>query len=342
MSTAARLRSALGTPRRLLAVLGVLIAVGGVTIGVVREGSASPEPVLIETEQAELTFSRLADPARTIVRDADTGALLAQLTDGSRTALLTGPVRTFAEPKFTDATVTTNKWVRLLPEPWNPRDRHASWFRSWLDRVSQSDKPDVLAVAFQYVYGADKRTNDNGVPYRGDAGFGPWSRKHPGYRQEGSDFYDYLGIPWTFPNGNRETPDPEQYRDLDCSGFIRLVYGYRMGIPLRNTNTPGRGLPRRAFAIAKYGPGTVIIENRHRPATDYERLQPGDLVFFNNDADGLIDHSGIYLGVDSGGHYRFISSRATANGPTMGDLGGLALLDGGGYYSRAFRTARRL
>jgi hypothetical protein len=50
----------------------------------------------------------------------------------------------------------------------------------------------------------------------------------------------------------------------------------------------------------------------------------------------------MYLGIDSGGHHRFISSRKTANGPTLGDTGGRSILDGTGFYAVAFRSARRL
>ena len=56
-----------------------------------------------------------------------------------------------------------------------------------------------------------------------------------------------------------------------------------------------------------------------------------------------IEHSGIFLGVDSKGHYRFISSRSQANGPTFGDAGGTSILDGrDAYWAVRFRTARRI
>ena len=55
-----------------------------------------------------------------------------------------------------------------------------------------------------------------------------------------------------------------------------------------------------------------------------------------------IDHVGIFLGRDDVGNDRFISSRKTANGPTMGDLAGRSVLNGTGYYASAFRTARRV
>jgi hypothetical protein len=129
---------------------------------------------------------------------------------------------------------------------------------------------------------------------------------------------------------------------VDCSGFLRLVYGYRLGYPLRNRNTAGDGLPRRAFAMSEYGPGTEVIAPGG--SRDYRALQSGDLVFFNIDpSDGpQADHSGIFLGVDSSGHYRFISSRTRANGPTMGDDGYAAILDGDGHFASALRNVRRL
>jgi hypothetical protein len=55
-----------------------------------------------------------------------------------------------------------------------------------------------------------------------------------------------------------------------------------------------------------------------------------------------LDHVGIFVGIDSDGHYRFMSSRERANGPTFGDLGGTSLLDDGGMYSRGWRAARRI
>jgi cell wall-associated NlpC family hydrolase len=73
-------------------------------------------------------------------------------------------------------------------------------------------------------------------------------------------------------------------------------------------------------------------------------VQAGDLVFFDADPeDGpAVDHVGLYLGRDDGGHLRFLSSRKGANGPTLGDTRGASLLDGAGLYARAFRSARRL
>ena len=328
--------------RRMLAVLAVAVGVTGIAVGLARAGTPTPaassDPAVPPAGQ--LQYQRLDAPARTIAR-APAGEVVATMTDGARTVALLGPVRTFADPDFTAATVTTTAWVRLMPQEWSSGTERQPWFQPWLDHSLGDTSPDMFALAQQYLRGQPADTDRAGVTYRGDAGFGP-EATGAGTRQENSDFYDYLAVSWTFPNGRQETPDPQRYRDVDCSGFLRLVLGYRMGYPLRNTNVPGPGLPRRAYAIATFGPGTVVIPDRGATARDYTALQPGDLVFFNVDAHPQIDHAAIYLGLDNTGHHRFLSSRGKANGPTLGDLGGTSLLDDGGHYSRGFRTARRL
>ena len=87
-----------------------------------------------------------------------------------------------------------------------------------------------------------------------------------------------------------------------------------------------------------------------------ERLQPGDIVFFDADPDdncnrsaSVIDHVGIYLGQDDVDpavpgrrpRPRFISSRKTVNGPTTHDVGGPSALDGDTHFGRGFVAARR-
>jgi cell wall-associated NlpC family hydrolase len=161
-------------------------------------------------------------------------------------------------------------------------------------------------------------------------------------RLEANDFYDYLGVSWRFPDVGRVRPESRRYGSLDCSGFVRMVLGYRLGYPLRGSNGPGPGLPRRAFAIQKYGAGVEVVPDREVTATAYDSLQPGDLVFFQTEGGPQIDHMGIYLGVDSNGGHRFMSSRVKANGPTMGDIGGTSLLDDEHFYSRGWRAARRV
>ncbi|WP_133901803.1 NlpC/P60 family protein [Actinophytocola oryzae] len=286
-------------------------------------------------------FDRLDNPGRTVVRD-QAGTVLATFTDGARTVALTGPSRTFADARFTDATVTSTTWVRLAPEPWAPGAEKAAWFGPWFDAAMKDTSPDVFDTAMQYFDGAADETNPEGLQFRGDAIFGPV--EPAGYaRLEQSDFLDYLGIPYRFPDSGRKEPKPEHRGALDCSGFVRMVYGFRLGYPLLGSNDPGPGLPRRAWAIAQNGPGVALIPNKGTRVTDYNALQPGDLVFFEVEGSvDELDHVGVFVGVDSAGHYRFMSSRERANGPTFGDLGGTSLLDDGGMYSKAWRAARRI
>lgn len=286
-------------------------------------------------------FERLDAPARTVLRDAS-GAVLATFTDGARTVVLNGPRRTFREPAATAASVNTTAWVRLIPAPWQAGSENAGWFAEWYSAASRDTAPDVLEIATQYLAGAPAEKDGKGVRFRGDATFGPVKATGVG-RSEQSDFYDYLGIDWSFPDGPSEKHDPTRYGAVDCSGFIRLVYGYRLGLPLLGTNNAGPGLPRRAYAIADSGPGVLLVPNKLTRATNYGVLQPGDLVFFEvEDGPDQLDHSGIYLGLDDRGHHRFISSRERIDGPTLGDVGGTSLLDDGGHYSTAWRSARRL
>jgi cell wall-associated NlpC family hydrolase len=335
--------------REVSRVLVVSAAVATVGIGAVLTGCSSStvgrggaaNPPDVRQDQLELRFERVTSPARTVVVDRK-GAVAAVFTDGARTVNLTGPTRTIREPKATEATVTTTSWVRLAPQPWSAGAERAAWFEPWFTKARADTSPDVLAVATEYVIDAADARDADGVRFRGDASFGPVAGTGAG-RLERSDFYDYLGLPWDFPDSGQEAADPERYGAVDCSGFVRLVYGYRLGLPLRGSNDPGPGLPRRAYAIAEHGPGVLLVPNEGGRATSYDSLQPGDLVFFEvEDGPDQLDHVGIYLGVDNSNHHRFISSRERIDGPTMGDVGGTSLLDDGGHYSTAWRAARRL
>jgi hypothetical protein len=96
--------------------------------------------------------------------------------------------------------------------------------------------------------------------------------------------------------------------------------------------------------MAETGPGTVVLPDTGGPPSNLAALQAGDLLFFDLDQapDRRIDHVAIYLGRDTGGQHRFVSSRRMADGPTLGDLGGTSVLDDGGHYARSFRAAKRL
>ncbi len=294
----------------------VLIAVAAVAL------VAAVVPIVMSPGPDSWAATRLTAPSRTVVRDAK-GALVAEFTDGARTVSLVGPSRTWREPGL-DVSVTNDRWVRLMPMPFD--GSFGSSERDWLVKAVADRSPDLLVIAFEYVAGAPAIERD-GLRIAKDADYGP--PLADGTRAEGSDFNDFLGVPWTYGT-TVDRPEASQFGSLDCSGYIRMVYGYRLGTPLVQARGGG-GMPRRARYQADYG-------------VPIEVPQVGDLLFFDADpSDGsAIDHAGIYLGLDSSGHRRFISSRKTANGPTMSALGGESIIDGSGYWASAFRSVRRV
>ncbi len=286
-------------------------------------------------------YIRAEDPPRTLVLD-ESGSTVATLTDGSRTGVFRGPARTFAEPRATEATVATRDWVRVAPLPWRLGGEHDAALGRWLTKALGDRGIDVLGIAMQYRRHAPDLFDAKGVRYAGRAFFGPVI---DGERVSDSDFTDYLGVPWTYSDGVVRQPEPIRKDSLDCSGFLRMVFGYRSGYPLGWDPGDGR-LPREVRDLATGGPGPVIIaDSGVRPsAKQLGRLQTGDLLLFDLDPeDGpLLDHSAIFLGLDSLGQPRFISSRKMYNGPTMGDKNGASVLSGDGVLAQAFRLARRI
>ncbi|MFE7767315.1 NlpC/P60 family protein [Streptomyces sp. NPDC057438] len=113
----------------------------------------------------------------------------------------------------------------------------------------------------------------------------------------------------------------DRARSVDSSGCVRLVYGYRSGFPLNSRDgAAGNGLQWTPYAIARGRLGVPVIPLTDRRPAVIQQLQPGDLVFFKTRElpGGRIGHIGIYLGLDTADHPRFISSRENAGGPTMG------------------------
>ncbi len=282
---------------------------------------------------------------RTEVRDSMNN-WLATLTDGAYTVTLAGPVRTFSEPTAAH-TVTHEVWVRTLPAPFDG-DVDTTWLAHAL-KANEEAVPDVLEIATQYIEGAPAIFECD-LQIAGDASYGPLKN---GKREEGSDFNDYLGIEWVYSE-KVDKPEKRQRHCLDCSGFVRMVWGYRHHLPgygyadtvplCLEPQPYHSAIPRRSFEIYDAAPGVIIVSNIGVQVKDFSPLGIGDLVFFDaDDSDGTqIDHVGIYLGLDAGNHYRFISSRKGANGPTLGDTRGKSILDGTGLYARSFRAVRRL
>ena len=284
-------------------------------------------------------------PARVEVPDA-AGRWLATLTEGAYTATLAGPVRTFAEPAVA-ATVTHSTWVRTLPATFDGKV-DATWLECAL-RANEHAIPDVLAIAMQYIERAPALVAEGSI-FAGMADYGPW---RDGAREEGADFNDYLGVTWTYP-GKVDKPEKRQWQCLDCSGFMRIVWGYRHHLPgagyadtvplCLEPRADRSAIPRRAFQMYEAAPGVLVVPDSGAQVADFSSLGVGDLVFFDADeSEGTqIDHLGMYLGLDAGKHHRFISSRKGANGPTFGDYKGKSILDGTGLYARSFRAIRRL
>ncbi|MEU1037728.1 C40 family peptidase [Streptomyces sp. NPDC005551] len=316
-------------------------------VGVLDGGAASGSA---SDDKGEAKWSRLENPARSVLRGSD-GQIRAVFTDGARLATLTGRARTFAEPASTSSKVSSTDWVRLMPKSWKKGAEKEKWFTDWYAEYRDSKEDDLFAIAFQYVSGAPQKKDGQGTAYAGDANFGPLNTtgaEGGDLRLEQSDFYDYLGRPYPFRDGQTGTPEPLRAKSLDCSGFIRMVLGYRTRYPLMSSDTSGDGLPRTANGMARSDEGVDVLPLTGVTADDrpsaIDQLQPGDLVFFKLDTrtKDRLDHVGLVLGYDTEGHLIFVSSREEVNGPTIGDVGGVSRLDGNGYYAKTLRSAKRL
>ena len=300
--------------------------------GISSTGTVSTVPASLPGSVGTIRVATVASPERTVVRD-DAG-VLATFSRTARTVSLRGPSRTFSEAGLVPV-VRHSTWVRELTAPFAGT---VDW--AWLSAALADRSPDVLAAGLQYAVGAPDEVDASGLRFAGDASYGPLTAT--GTRAEGSDFNDYLGLTWRYATGS-DAPETDQLGDLDCSGFVRMVMGYRGGVPLA-LNPDGVGLPRRSFEILASGPGVLLqTDIGVRPALPTS-LTPGDLVFFDASTDDgtRVDHMGIYLGVDSVGAPRFMSSRKTVDGPTFADVGGRSTLSGTGLYATAFRGVRRI
>ena len=255
-------------------------------------------------------------------------------------------------------TVSHDSWVRLLPNPFD-----GCWTSALADQIlawATDTSPDALAFGFAFITGAppleDPRSGRESRSV-GEARYGP---NHPdGRRVEGADFNDYIGIRWNYCDlavPTVDVPEASQRNCLDCSGFLRMVFGYHLGVPMslqEEADLNGLNLPRRAVQIGPRGPGVLIAQGSGAPPA-LTGLQIGDVVAFNADVaddhsgddkadiEETDDHVGIYIGHDLSGNDLFLSSRKTANGPTIGALGGASQLNGGGFLAVALRHIRRI
>jgi hypothetical protein len=244
----------------------------------------------------------------------------------------------------TPPSVTHSTWVQLLPAPFA-----GAVDETWL-AGALSASTDVLSIGMEYITGGSKEA-EYGPLYAPGRSF-ELAHADDGTRQEGSDWNDYLGVTGNYPDLATPTTDAaESYQlgCLDCSGFVRAVFGYRGGLPMcldDPADYNGLRIPRRAVDQNASGPGVTVALGAGA-APDLSQLLPGDVLYFDADTsnpteeEGQIDHTGIYLGVDAAGKRRFLSSRKVASGPTLGDLGGPSIIDGAALYARSLRRIRR-
>jgi len=307
------------------------------------------------TAAATFTYSTSGDTTTALLN----GTAVAWFTKGAYTVRMTGPSRTFAAGNVAGVpAVTTTNWVRTMATPFDPATVTTTTRSAWLNAARAvncaTGTSDVLAIAYEYVEGTTK-----------DAAY-----------LNGSDFHDYLGISWTPIDGSTVSPDPAQLGGIDCSGYMRLVWGYRSNftynsvaakIPLSLYSSAG--IPRASRDIYQSAPGKILVPFRTQPAgatsmngaptaTELALMQSGDLVFFDSSCDytaatpvcgadwNAIGHVGMYIGRDSNGDYRFLSSRSQANGPTVANTGGWSVFNAAvgvsGTYPKRFRASRRL
>jgi hypothetical protein len=252
---------------------------------------------------------------------------------------------------------------------------------SWLHLAREANcnlSQDIIALAYQYTEGAPNIWNSaNDKRIAGDA-------KHKG-PPDGCDFHDYVCDDWDPPDGilrpynagmcqsNGLCPvfgGVSQQGKIDCSGHVRLTFSYRNNflaqsyyakIPPSVGRWPASGtpthLPRISREIYNLGPGRITIPYRTNggngvPSTaELGELSVGQVVFFDLGGDGTngdyrdIDHMGIYVGVDDSGARRFISSRDSADGPTVTNASGDSVFyptSSGTTFDEHFRAARRL
>jgi hypothetical protein len=233
-------------------------------------------------------------------------------------------------------TVTHDTHVRFLNYPYN--NVNDSTLVSWLQSALKDTSNDFLAEGMRYLASGDL-----------NASYGPL--EVDGTRQDGSDWNDYLSQTAYYPGEveDIDPPEPEQLGCVDCSGFLRL-HLRTFDIPLSRYPAvfDGIHLPRESKDILDDGPGIFIYpRNGTVQLTEFSKLQIGDIVGFDADLtdpeEGQIDHLGVYIGLDTQGKRRFLSSRATPDGATFADLGGKSIIDGTtNLYTKSLRCVRRI
>ncbi|WP_042275735.1 C40 family peptidase [[Clostridium] dakarense] len=115
--------------------------------------------------------------------------------------------------------------------------------------------------------------------------------------------YELMGKPYKW---GAEGPD-----SFDCSGFTQYVY----------KQSGGKSIPRVSRDQARYG-----------TAVSRENYAPGDLVSFDTDGNGEVNHVGIYVG-----NNQFIHCSGTPSKPEKVKIDNL----GSSYWSKVLKGVRR-
>lgn len=321
------------------------------------------------------SFSVQSSPARVEVLNGNT--VVATFTDKCYTVSMAGPSRTFTETN--NVTGSTNvksyvmshgTWVRKLTAPFNIATYNSNptpqkeVLKQWLYDAVTANKngvPDVLETAMQYLEGAPSQSglfNNQAVQLYGDAKY-----------SSGGDYNDYfqVTINYTNPWAKTDAPEANESLSLDCSGYMRMIWGARRNsagsytdgqIPLSidkndSWDNSNMTMTRTSYAMYANSPGEIIIAHTGVTAMNLvSKLNIGDLVFFDDNigtSSSKINHVGMYVGQwtkpgTATTYARFISSRTSINGPTMGDYKGASLLNYSitSKYSKTFCAARRL
>ena len=205
----------------------------------------------VSTGSKAITTKELSSSIVAVYED---GIWIASFTKGARTVRITGSARTFRDPtEGATGGVSHDQYVRLLSKPFST---FGDAEKTWLAARRTDTTPDVLAIGMQYLDG---------------------TALNPKY-VFGNDYDDYLA-----------EKNPAR-RGIDCSGFIRLVYGHRTSPALLS----GGLLPRVSKNQLANGTGVLTVANdgKQPTAAELQRLRVGDLVFFdvsarNDDTGGI-------------------------------------------------------
>jgi hypothetical protein len=254
-------------------------------------------------------------------------------------------------------TITHDTWVRLHPtaKGWNGTCANGvldSSSVAWLTTARLDSSDDPLSTAMQYT---------NGGSFDADYS--------PGESMPGADLTDYRQqrLYSDFDSAWEDPPYPDWGPGfLDCSGYMREVWGYRQGYawhvwPKSRPNSYSYAQDGAIWRISQdqffNGPGVVVSDYPKTSGgspdwsarnVQYDVLRIGDIVFFHTSSTNDVTHEGMYMGLDGAGRRRVLSSRFSTYGPSINfsddSSQGDAILDGSptaDSLTRTYKAARR-